>query len=66
MEQLRGLVLSRRAGERICIGDSITIEIVRTSSQRAVVLIDAPKGVTVLRSELVEKDKQNSIQSVNE
>lgn len=58
MEQLHGLVLSRKAGERICIGDAITIEIVKTSASRATVLIDAPKGLSVLRSELLKKEKQ--------
>lgn len=57
MEQLHGLVLSRRPGERIQIGDSITIEIVKCSASRATVLIDAPKGLGVLRSELLLRDQ---------
>lgn len=47
-----GLVLSRKAGEKILIGDQIEIEIVRTTGKRAQVWINAPKDVKVLRGEL--------------
>jgi len=46
------LVLSRREGEKIIIGDSITITIVRTSGDKVRVGIDAPNDVLVLRGEL--------------
>jgi carbon storage regulator len=46
------LVLSRREGEKIIIGDSITITIVRTSGDKVRVGIDAPDDILVLRGEL--------------
>ena len=46
------LVLSRREGEKIIIGDSITITIVRTSGDKVRVGIEAPDDILVLRGEL--------------
>lgn len=47
------LVLSRRTGERIRIGDSIVIEFVRVQSDGKVrVAIDAPPEVEVHREEV--------------
>lgn len=46
------LVLSRRAGEKIVIGDRITITIQRISGGRVNVGIDAPDDVHIVRGEL--------------
>jgi carbon storage regulator len=46
------LVLSRKAGERILIGDQIAVTIVRIAPGVVRVGIDAPKGITVLREEI--------------
>ena len=46
------LVLSRREGEKIIIGDSITVTIVRTGGDKVRVGIDAPDDILVLRGEL--------------
>ena len=48
------LVLSRKAGESILIGDDITIHIVRTGSDKVRIGIDAPRSVNVVRTELVD------------
>ena len=47
------LVLSRRAGESIQIGDDITITVVK-SGHNVRIGIDAPKGVVVLRKEIAD------------
>lgn len=47
------LVLSRKAGESIRIGDDITIHIVKTGD-RVRIGIDAPRSVNVVRTELVD------------
>jgi carbon storage regulator len=47
------LVLTRRAGESLLIGDDIEIQVVRIEGDRVVVGIVAPSDVTVMRSELV-------------
>ncbi len=46
------LVLSRKIGERIHIGDNITIEIRRVAGNRVTLALDAPRTVRILRGEL--------------
>ncbi len=46
------LVLSRRESERIKLGDSIVVTVVRVGSDRVRLGIDAPSSVVVLRGEL--------------
>lgn len=52
------LVLSRKEGEKLVIGDNVTVEIVRISGNRITIGIVAPKEVKVLRSELKKDLKQ--------
>ena len=47
------LVLSRKSGESIKIGDSVTISIVRIQGNRVQVGIEAPRSVPVHRSEVL-------------
>ncbi|MBP1564509.1 MAG: carbon storage regulator CsrA [Oscillospiraceae bacterium] len=46
------LILSRKVGETLCINDDIEIKIVEVSGDKVKVGIEAPKDVSVLRSEL--------------
>jgi carbon storage regulator len=46
------LVLSRREGERIKLGDSIIITVVGVSGDKVRVGVEAPSNVVVLREEL--------------
>jgi carbon storage regulator len=46
------LVLSRKIGERIHIGDNITIEIRRVAGNRVTLALEAPRDVRILRGEL--------------
>ena len=46
------LVLSRKAGERIHIGNNITIEVRRVAGNRVTLALDAPRDVRILRGEL--------------
>ncbi len=46
------LVLSRKIGERVLIGDDISITVVRVSSGGVRLGIMAPSGMTVMREEL--------------
>jgi len=46
------LVLSRHEGEKIIIGDSIAITVVRVNGDKVRVGIEAPDDVLVLRGEL--------------
>ena len=46
------LVLSRKPGERILIGDDVTITIVRIGPNTVRLGIDAPREVNIVREEL--------------
>ena len=46
------LVLSRRQSQRIKLGDSIIVTVVRIHGEKVRLGIDAPEGVVVLRDEL--------------
>ena len=46
------LVLSRREGEKIIIGDSIVITVVRGGADKVRIGIEAPENVLILRGEL--------------
>jgi carbon storage regulator CsrA len=46
------LVLSRKRGETIQIGDRITITVVRADRNRIKIGIDAPEELRILRGEL--------------
>ena len=46
------LILSRKAGERIKLGDSIIVTVVGVSGDKVRVGIQAPANVLVLRDEL--------------
>lgn len=46
------LIIRRRRGESIVIGEDIAIEILETSPTQVKLGISAPKDVTVLRSEI--------------
>ena len=46
------LVLSRKEAERVRLGESITVTIVRVSGDKVRLGIDAPADIRVLRDEL--------------
>ena len=48
------LVLSRKVGERIVIGDEITVVVNRVSGNRVSLGIDAPEHVRIVRGELAK------------
>lgn len=53
------LVLSRKSGERILIGDEIAITIVRIGPNTVRLGIDAPRDMNIVREELcVGKDDE--------
>lgn len=52
------LVLSRRVGERVVIGDGITVTVTRVAGQRVMLGIEAPEGVRILRGELSRRSSE--------
>lgn len=54
------LVLSRKPGERICIGESITLDVVAIHGKQVKLAIACPREIRILRSELVERNSAES------
>ena len=46
------LVLSRKVGERILIGDNISVTVVRITGGGVRIGVEAPENMTVIRQEL--------------
>lgn len=59
------LVLSRKVGQRIVIGDSIEITIVETSENQTRVGIEAPRSVRVYRKELLDQVAAENVEAVS-
>lgn len=51
------LVLSRREGEKLVIGDNITLVVSKISGNRVTVGIEAPADVKIFRGELTRHDE---------
>ena len=51
------LVVTRKAGERIIVGNGVVIEIRYIDGKRVSVGVSAPDGVTILREELVRRNE---------
>jgi carbon storage regulator len=48
------LVLSRKPGEKILIGDSVTVTVVRIGPNTVRIGIEAPRNMNIVREELCE------------
>ena len=46
------LVLSRKPGETVCVGEEITVRVLEVQGNRVQIGIEAPDQVTILRGEL--------------
>ena len=57
------LVLTRKQGETIQIGDGVTIKVIRTGKGCVKIGIEAPETVRVLRGELCEKAAEAEVKS---
>jgi carbon storage regulator len=61
------LVLSRKTGEKIRIGDNVTVTIVRIGPNNVRLGIDAPRDLNIVREELVSNEPVlNQPQSASE
>ncbi len=54
------LVLSRKVGEKIVIGDNITVVVQRVSGNRISLGIEAPADVRIVRGELSKDEAKRS------
>ncbi len=57
------LILTRKVGESIVIGDDIVIKVVETGKNSIRIGIDAPKDISVLRKEVYDSIQQENILS---
>ena len=46
------LVITRKAGERICLGDEVTITVIEISGSNVRIGIDAPAEIPIYRHEI--------------
>ncbi len=53
------LVLSRKLGQQIRIGENVTVTIVKTQGKTVRIGIEAPKDIRVVRAELPPLDEQS-------
>ncbi|WP_029068277.1 carbon storage regulator CsrA [Jonesia quinghaiensis] len=54
------LVLSRRVGEKLLIGDDVVITIIDTRGDGVRIGIDAPRSTTIHRAEVIEAVTQSN------
>lgn len=55
------LVLSRRVGERLMIGDDIVVTILEVRSDGVRIGIEAPRSIAVNRAEVLEAVKEANV-----
>jgi carbon storage regulator len=48
------LILTRRIGERLCIGDDVTVAVLGVKGNQVRIGVDAPRDVAVDREEIAE------------
>lgn len=59
------LVLSRKKGESLKIGDDITVKILECDGDRVSIGIDAPKEIPIIRGELYEDTAKSNIEAIS-
>lgn len=60
------LILTRRVGETICLGDEITVTVLSVSNNQVRIGVNAPKDVEVHREEIYERiQKERALQQLH-
>ena len=60
------LILQRKAGQSVVIGEDITVSVVSVDGMRVRLAITAPEDVSILRSELITAAKANRDSAMEE
>ncbi|TWT92426.1 carbon storage regulator [Stieleria varia] len=53
------LVLSRKSGERLHIGDDVIVTLTKIAGNRVAIGIEAPREVAIRRGELAETNRES-------
>lgn len=59
------LVINRKKDQSILIGDDIEIKIVKVEEGSVKLAISAPKDITILRKEILEKVKEENKEAIS-
>lgn len=59
------LVLTRKPGEQVLIGDDIVITIIENRGDGIRIGIDAPRGITIQRAEIVQAVTEVNVEATN-
>ncbi|MCM1522979.1 MAG: carbon storage regulator CsrA [Ruminococcus sp.] len=59
------LIITRKIGEGLCIGDDITISVMESAKGKVRLGIEAPKDVKIVRAELYQSREFNVQAAVN-
>jgi carbon storage regulator len=59
------LVLTRRLGESINIGDNIKITVVDIDGKQVKIGIEAPRDISIFREEVYERIKQENVKAAS-
>ncbi|GBD03914.1 Carbon storage regulator [bacterium HR19] len=57
------LVLKRKEGQSLIIGDKIIVKVIEIEGRSVKIGIEAPKDISIVREELLEKIKQKVAES---
>ena len=57
------LILTRKLGERIAIGDDITVTLLEIKGKQVKIGIEAPSNISIHRQEIYEKIKSENLES---
>ena len=63
MEDRQVLILTRRIGEAVMIGDEVTVTVLRVKGNQVRLGVNAPKSVSVQREEIFHRIKHESAQT---
>jgi len=59
------LILTRKLGEKINIGDDITVTLLEIKGAQVKLGIEAPKSIGIHRNEIYEKIREENLRSSN-
>ncbi|MFI4895220.1 MAG: carbon storage regulator CsrA [Steroidobacterales bacterium] len=57
------LILTRRVGETVMIGEDVTVTVLRVKGNQVRLGVNAPKSISVQREEIFHRIKRESVES---